>query len=200
VKRKAIPLLVLSIVVALLPSVAWAEGADVVQGPFPYPAVLVYEDGVCTAEHVPWAAVLWFHEDPPPGGFASESLVEGALITLPNAAQPFAIPTGMPDIWQFHGDGVPAYVYFCEDLTEFLDGNGVFKPEEMGFFPAFFAADPGLRDRADLDYTRFHYTYMLTDSLYKGSLSARGDHLDFYIRVVAPANGNANYEWRFEWN
>jgi hypothetical protein len=202
VKGKAIPLLMLIVLVALLPALVSADGAHVIHGQMFSSAVLLWEEGSCPAPDTPWAAVLWLREDPPPDGFESEFLVDGTLVSLPEEAQPYQWnPPDVPDIWHFGGHA-HVYVYFCEDLegAGFLDENGVFDPGNTPFILDFFYdPDSWLRDLASLDYTGFQYNHMQTDRLLVETMSAQGDHFDFFGHMVWHINGNVNFLWRFEW-
>lgn len=176
-KRKAIPLLILMVLVATVPALVSADGADIYKGILPYNGFLTVPlDCNATGGHVIY---FWLHEGPPPFSEEDDYLLEGIAIRAPDSAKAFDDkPPEEPDILSFKAEGSLASVWPIEDLAEFCNEYGEF--DVMGF-ATYFRSEEGayLWDVAEQDTVSVKWNFTWTNTVYKDSLVATGQRLTY---------------------
>jgi hypothetical protein len=177
VKGKAIPLLILIALVALVPAAVSAGGAEIYKGIYPANGFLAMPLDC----NVPGGHILyfWFHEGDPPFSEEADFLLEGIAIRAPEKAKAFdQKPDDEPDILSFKAEGVLASVWPVEDLASFCYADGTF---DVPGFATFFRSDEGayLWDVAEQDTVSVKWNFIWTNTLYKDSLVATGKKLTY---------------------
>jgi hypothetical protein len=173
VKGKAISLLVLTVIVALLPAAVSAEGAEIDKGVIPANGLLVFPvDCSISGGHVVY---FWLHEGPPPVGGDDDFLLEGIMIR----------PAGKSKVlntWNYKAEGALASVWSLDDLADFCHNGEFDVPGFAGFLGS--AEGAYLWEVAEQDTVSVTWNGMSTDSQYRDVLSATGQELTFVNSIL----------------
>jgi hypothetical protein len=173
VKGKAISLLVLIVLVALLPGAVSAEGSEIDKGVFPANGLLSFPvDCSISGGHVVY---LWLHEGPPPFGGDDDFLLEGIMIRPAGKSK-------VSEVWNYKAEGALASVWSLDDLAGFCH-NGEF---DAWGFAAFFRSAEGayLWEVAEQDTVSVKWNGMSTDRQYRDVLTATGQDLTFVSTIL----------------
>lgn len=177
-RGKAIRALILIALLAGLPVVASADGAEIYKGIYPVNGFLSFPlDCREPGGHVIY---FFFREgDPAFVEEAGDYLLEGIAIRAPEQARAFDDkPDEEPDVMSFKAEGSLASVWTLEQTADFCDENGEF--DYLGF-ATYFRTEEGLWlwDEAIQDTVSVKWNFTWTDNLYKDSLVATGQKLTF---------------------
>ena len=186
-KGKAIPLLILIVLVALVPAAVSADGAEIYKGLYPANGFLAMPLDC----NVPGGHILyfWFHEGDPPFSEEADFLLEGIAIRAPDKAKAFdEKPDGLPDVMSFKAEGAQAFVWSLEDIDQFCNADGSF---DVPGFAAYFRSDAGMWvwEVEEQDTVSVKWNLTWTDTLYKDSLVATGKKLTYRSLFVAHGEG-----------
>lgn len=160
-----------------LPVVASAEGADIYKGIYPVNGFLSFPlDCREPGAHVIY---FFFREGDPAFGGEGDYLLEGIAIRAPEQARAFdGKPDEEPDVMSFKAEGSLASVWTDEQTADFCSEYGEF--DYFGF-ATYFRSEEGmwLWDVAEQDIVSVKWNFTWTDTLYKDSLVATGQRLTF---------------------
>jgi hypothetical protein len=160
-----------------LPVVASADGAEIYKGIYPVNGFLSFPlDCREPGGHVIY---FFFREGDPALGEEGDYLLEGIAIRTPEQAKAFDDkPDEEFDIMSFKAEGSLASVWTVEQTADFCKGNGEF---DVAGFADYFRSIEGmwLWDVAEQDIVSVKWNFTWTDTLYKDSLVATGQRLTF---------------------
>ena len=193
-KGKAIWALVLMVLLAGLPVVASADGADIYKGIYPANGFLAYP--LDCSEPGGYVIYFWFREGDPAFGGEGDYLLEGIAIRAPEQARAFDDkPEEEWDIMSFKAEGSLASVWTVEQTADFCSEYGEF---DYIAFSDYFRTEEGswLWDVAEQDTVSVKWNFTWTDKVYKDSLVATGKRLTYRSLLWIHAEDGVITDWR----